>query len=150
MATSAFFVLTFGIFEAKKDTGRYFPIIWPSIWLFIGMLTALPETAWLFLSLTFMMVAYSTLTGKIEFLKWSPILVFFSFIVGFNTDPNFQMEADQIFSFSSMYMGIYAIGLQKMAQEGLLSRLMILTFDDALVINPETMLDPCGSWCRSW
>tara|TARA_B100002052_G_scaffold296870_1_gene326237 strand:+ start:41 stop:1399 length:1359 start_codon:yes stop_codon:yes gene_type:complete len=82
-----------------------------------------------------MMVAYSTLTGKIEFLKWSPILVFFSFIVGFNTDPNFQMEADQIFSFSSMYMGIYAIGLQKMAQEGLLSRLMILTFDDALVIN---------------
>ena len=135
MATSAFFVLTFGIFEAKKDTGRYFPIIWPSIWLFIGMLTALPETAWLFLSLTFMMVAYSTLTGKVEFLKWSPILVFFSFIVGFNTDPNFQMEADQIFSFSSMYMGIYAIGLQKMAQEGLLSRLMILTFDDALVIN---------------
>ena len=135
MATSAFFVLTFGIFEAKKNNGEYFPIIWPSIWLFIGMLTALPETAWLFLSLTFMMVAYSTLTGKIEFLKWSPILIFFSFIVGFNADPNFQMEADQIFSFSSMYMGIYAIGLQKMAQEGLLSRLMILTFDDALVMN---------------
>ena len=135
MATSAFFVLVFGIFEAKKNNGEYFPIIWPSIWLFIGMLTALPETAWLFLSLTFMMVAYSTLTGKIEFLKWSPILVFFSFIVGFNADPNFQMEADQIFSFSSMYMGIYAIGLQKMAQEGLLSRLMILTFDDALVMN---------------
>lgn len=135
MATSAFFVLVFGIFEAKKNTDQYIPIIWPSIWLFIGMLTALPETAWLFLSLTFMMVAYSTLTGKIEFLKWSPILVFFSFIVGFNADPNFQMEADQIFSFSSMYMGIYAIGLQKMAQEGLLSRLMILTFDDALVIN---------------
>ena len=76
MATSAFFVLAFGIFEAKKNTDQYIPIIWPSIWLFIGMLTALPETAWLFLSLTFMMVAYSTLTGKIEFLKWSPILVF--------------------------------------------------------------------------
>ena len=137
MATSAFFVLAFGIFEARKGTSQNvnFPIIWPSIWLFIGMLTALPETAWLFLSLTFMMVAYSTLTGKIEFLKWSPILVFFSFIIGFNTDPNFQMEGDQIFSFSSMYMGIYAIGLQKMAQEGLLSRFMILKSDDALVIN---------------
>ena len=60
--------------------------------------------------------------------------LFLSFIVGFNADPNFQMEADQIFSFSSMYMGITPLGF-KNGTRGLLSRLMILTFDDALVMN---------------
>ena len=113
MATSAFFVLTFGIFEAKKNNGEYFPIIWPSIWLFIGMLTALPETAWLFLSLTFMMVAYSTLTGKIEFLKWSPILVFFSFIVGFNADPNFQMKQIKYFRSLQCTWAFTPLGFKK-------------------------------------
>ncbi len=118
MAVTALIILGKGVVEGRtglKENQFQTPMALPSVWLAIGLSGVLTEIGWLLLILTIILSLYSWLSGRIEFIPWSPVFLFISLIVGFASSDklSYLSETDNV-SYSFLFTGLYSLILNQM------------------------------------
>ena len=124
MAVTSITILAKGVVDRRSglsENQTITPMVAPTIWLAIGMNGVLPEASWLLLSLTLIITLYSWLSGRIDFIPWSPVFVLVSFIFGYSLDSNFNhFEGYDVFAYSLLGTGVFTLIINRLSDSGIL------------------------------
>jgi hypothetical protein len=142
MASTALIILAKGVIEGRAGLGEEVaetPLVFPAIWLALGLAGILTEVGWLFVILTLLLSTYSWLSGRIELIPWAPIFMFISLLIGFASSSAFgDIGDEEIFSNSILTTGLFTLVLNQLSKSGLLYRWAKVAIEHS---RPDQMLD---------
>ena len=145
MAVTSITILAKGVVDRRlglNESQTMTPMVAPTIWLAIGMNGVLPEASWLLLSLTLIITLYSWLSGRIDFIPWSPVFVLVSFIFGYSLDSNFNhFEGYDVFAYSLLGTGVFTLIINRLSDSGILFKWADVALEKESEYIHQTLMD---------
>jgi len=121
MAAMALTTIGFAIKAGKNNEDTNLPFFSQLLWAALGLLLGLPDLAWLVLVIAIGVTFLSWVSGKLDFLPWSPFVIWMGMFVGLNNDSNFSgLSGWEIMSYSFLYSGLSSLLLAIAARNELL------------------------------
>jgi len=122
MAAMALITIGFSIKAGRENADENpYPFYSQLVWAAMGLLLGLPDLSWLILVIALGVTFLSWVSGKLEFLPWSPFVIWMGMFMGLSNDSNFaDLDGWERISYSFLFSGAISLLMAEGARTGIL------------------------------